>query len=74
MPHDQVKNKIRSLIFFDYIKVVDLDGESESGEWLQITRLNDIGRIDKTPQQKIVRLSESDQVELYEFLKTKFGR
>ena len=47
--------------------------EMPKQEWLQITAISDVGNISREPKQKILRLGEDHQRELFELLKLKFG-
>jgi len=60
-----------SLVCFDFNISVQTDKKEE--EWLTITRVNNIGRIDKPIEQKMIRLSPEQQRELYFMLHEKFG-
>lgn len=63
----------RTLVFFEFDP--DNNGNlKHPEEYLQITMLNAIGDIGKVgPRQKVIRLNEIYQQELYELLKSKFA-
>jgi len=58
----------RRILFFDWSKPKDNTGP----DWLQITSVDNIGAIDTDVRQKIIRISEADQVTLLYMLQEKF--
>lgn len=65
---------IKSLTQFEFVQTLNPTNPSEpEQEWLQLTHINDIGRVDKEIRQKIIRLSPEKQLELYLMLHAKFN-
>lgn len=61
----------RILVFFDM--VTDAVDPNSGAVWLQITQLKHVADPGRDPQQKIIRLSEEQQRELFSILATKYS-
>lgn len=61
------------IVCFSFEKNLIHDPNIGEPEDLQITVLNDIGAVGLEVKQKIIRLDDSQQRELFELLRSKFG-
>jgi len=62
--------KKHSYVSFDWDNGSPEDGQ----EWLQITAITGIGGADQEIRQKIIRLNEDRQKQLYDLLAAKFSQ